>query len=221
MENITQKFGNLLINTDNGTEQTVTIDQLINGLPNKKWIKQLILEDELELEEFIFSVQFIKVADIVLDNETKKNGEQKRNTVIRFTPTISKKLWEFNDEWIYIMTMNNRIIKIGGTRNGLKSRCSSYLCGHHTVERGKSGKCSVTNAKVYNTFEFYLNHIENVNLELYGYQLPVSTKNYDIWGENVEIIVQTYHKYESMLLQKYKKQNGKFPVLSDNADPNV
>ena len=31
MENITQKFGNLLINTDNGTEQTVTIDQLING----------------------------------------------------------------------------------------------------------------------------------------------------------------------------------------------
>ena len=117
--------------------------------------------------------------------------------------------------------MNNRIIKIGGTRNGLKSRCSSYLCGHHTVERGKSGKCSVTNAKVYNTFEFYLNHIENVNLELYGYQLPVSTKNYDIWGENVEIIVQTYHKYESMLLQKYKKQNGKFPVLSDNADPNV
>jgi hypothetical protein len=52
--------------------------------------------------------------------------------------------------------MNGYIIKIGGTRTGLKERCGSYLCGHHIEERDKSGDCSKTNAYIYNTFEFYL-----------------------------------------------------------------
>ena len=52
--------------------------------------------------------------------------------------------------------MNDYIIKIGGTRTGLKERCGSYLCGHHVEERDKSGDCSKTNAYIYNTFEFYL-----------------------------------------------------------------
>ena len=57
---------------------------------------------------------------------------------------------------IYIFTINNYIVKIGGTRNGLKDRTNSYLCGHYILERGKSGKCSITNAFIYNTFDFYL-----------------------------------------------------------------
>lgn len=59
-------------------------------------------------------------------------------------------------EWIYIFTINDHIVKIEGTRTCLKDRCISYLCGHHTTDRGKSGKCSGTNAYIYNTFYFYL-----------------------------------------------------------------
>ena len=59
------------------------------------------------------------------------------------------------------------IVKIGGTRTGLKGRVSSYLCGHHIEERGKSGDCSKTNGFIYNTMEFYLNL--GCKIKMYGY----------------------------------------------------
>lgn len=256
-------------------EDEISIAQQISELPNRKWIKELISENELVFEDFEDAKDFTKVANIIQDTEhystilknltqkklcklhSKMNLKipkfkkfrktkqikllkdnipniesiakkyypntttKKRDTVIRFVKTITKNDWKYNCEWIYIFTYNNRIIKIGGTRTGLDARCVSYYCGHHTKERGKSGDCSKTNAKVYNTFEFYLKNIENTQLEMYGYKLPKSTKTEKVWGYDTTFEVQTYHKYESLLLQKYKTQNGKYPILSDNADPNV
>jgi hypothetical protein len=257
-------------------EDEISIAQQISELPNRKWIKELILEDELVFEDFPDTECFIKVANIILDTEhhstilenlTKaqlyelysktnlkipkfniklkksilikllkdnipniesiakkkhpKKTTKKRATSICFVPIISKNAWKCKNEWIYIFIYNNKIIKIGGTRDGLYGRCGSYNTGHHTKERGKSGDCSKTNAKVYNTFEFYLKNIENTQLEMYGYKLPKSTKTEKVWGYDTTFEVQTYHKYESLLLQKYKAQNGQYPILSDNADPNV
>ena len=98
---------------------------------------------------------FQKIGNVVMDNDIYKNGKKRRQTLIKLE-YIDDSLYKEEKECIYIFTINNRIVKIGGTRNGIHNRWSSYLCGHHTKERGKSDKMSETNANVYNTLEFYL-----------------------------------------------------------------
>ena len=238
VDNIIQGVSNLAIASNNVEEQEEssnneeepttrepTIQERINVLPNSNWIKEINLEDELNFDNFYLSHRFHKVADIVIDNETKPDGTPKRQTVIlfRYNGIILRSDWDNKDEHLYIMTMNEKIIKIGGTRNGLKARAGSYLCGHHTLERGKSGKCSATNAKIYNTFEFYLNNVENTNIELYAYKLPIKMATIIIEDEETDVVAQTYHKYESIFLDRYKRLSSlsQYPVLSDNADPNI
>lgn len=141
----------------------------------------------------------------------------KKNTVIKFEPLISKKEFSCRDEWLYLITINNHIVKLGGTRTGLKGRIGSYLCGHHITERNKSGDCSKTNAYIYNTIDFYLNL--NCEIKMFGYKLPKVTTVVQILDKKVDIVVQTYHAYESTFLFNFKTNYGFFPYLSDNCDP--
>ena len=121
-------------------------------------------------------------------------------------------------EWIYLFIINNRIVKIGGTRDGIKGRFGSYMCGHHIPERDKSGKASETNKYIYNTLYFYL--LAGCSVKIYGYELPVEEITRTIIGKEIKIQVQTYHSYESVLIADYKKINKFIPFLCDNSDPN-
>ena len=147
----------------------------------------------------------------------KKKGNKKRNTLIKFVPKISNEIFNKKTEWLYLFVINDRIVKIGGTRTGLKGRVSSYLCGHHIEERGKSGDCSKTNGFIYNTFEFYLKL--GCKIQMYGYQLPKTEFTIDIFGKKTKITAQTYHAYESTFLEDYKKNYLQYPLLNDNCDP--
>jgi hypothetical protein len=91
------------------------------------------------------------------------------------------------------------------------------LCGHHIPERNKSGKASETNKYVYNTLYFYLEL--GCEIKLYGYELPVEEITRVAFGKETKIRVQTYHSYESVLIDEFKKQNGFIPFLCDNSDP--
>jgi hypothetical protein len=137
--------------------------------------------------------------------------------LIQFNPIIKTAEFNKNAEWLYIITINNRIVKLGGTRTGLKQRASSYLCGHHTTERGKSGDCSKTNAYVYNTLVFYITLGCEVNL--YGYKLPPLYASIEIFNRTERISVQTYHKYESIYLKDILSTYKAYPPLNDNCDP--
>jgi len=187
----------------------------------KKWIKLISIDKTIRLDEYNRRDYFIPIADIVLDNEIftsgKKQGTKKRNTVIQFIPTISKEAFEEKTEWLYLIVINGRIIKIGGTRTGLKGRFASYLCGHHIEERGKSGDCSKTNGYIYNTIEFYLQL--GCNIQMYGYELPKTEFTIEIFDKKTKITAQTYHAYESTFLEDYKKNYNEYPILSDNCDP--
>lgn len=183
----------------------------------KNCIKLIPFEKELTFKDFNLHERFKKVGTIVPDNELNTKGNKKRNTVIRFVPEEDIE-WKKTNEWVYLFTINDQIVKIGGTRKSLKDRASSYLCGHHITERGRSNKCSVTNAYVYNTFDFYLQN--GYEIEMYGYLIPECVVTLDIFDEEVDVRAQVYHAYEAKCLQEYKKQNGRFPHLSDNADPN-
>jgi len=183
----------------------------------KPWIKLIPQEKTILFEEYNRNNYFVPIADIVIDKEMT-GDKKKRNTTIQFVPLIPKKEFTAKEEWLYILTICGRIVKLGGTRTGLKGRVGSYLCGHHTKERGKSGDCSKTNGFIYNTLDFYLSL--GCTIKMYGYKLPKTTATIDLLGKETVITVQTYHAYESTLLEDYKKQYGDYPVLCDNCDPN-
>ena len=183
--------------------------------------KLITIEKTISFEIYNNREYFVPIADIILDREVfisgKNEGMKKRNTEIQFIPTISME--EFNEkaEWLYIFTINDKIVKIGGTRTGIKGRIGSYLCGHHIQERGKSGDCSKTNGYIYNTFEFYL-HL-GCKIQMYGYKLPKTEITIEILGKITIIATQTFHAYESTFLEDYKKIYNEYPILNDNCDP--
>ena len=197
------------------------IDEQYDSSSIKKWIKLIPTNKTISFEEYNRNEYFIPIADIVLDNEVftsgKNQGKRKRNTVIKFVPNISQEAFNKKSEWLYLLVINGMIVKIGGTRTGLKGRVASYLCGHHIEERGKSGDCSKTNGFIYNTFEFYLNL--GCKIQMYGYELPKTEISIEIFGKETKITTQTYHAYESTFLEDYKKNYKEYPILSDNSDP--
>lgn len=187
----------------------------------KKWVKLVPLDKTIHFDVYNRKEHFKKVADIVLDVELftsgKKEGKKKRNSLIQFIPAIPCDEYNKKTEWLYLLLINNRIVKIGGTRIGIKGRTMSYMCGHHIAERGKSGDCSKTNGFIYNTFEFYLNL--GCTVEMYGYELPRTEIEILIFDKLTKIVAQTYHAYESTFLDDYKKKYDEYPILCDNCDP--
>jgi hypothetical protein len=194
------------------------ITKLYNKSIMKKWIKLISNDKTILYNDYNRKKYFKPIADIKLDNEISVNGNKKRKTVIQFIPKIMKDEYNNKTEWLYLFMINNRIVKIGGTRIGLKGRISSYLCGHYVKERNKSGDCSKTNGYIYNTFEFYLNL--GCKIKMYGYKLPKIEIPIKIFNKKTKIIAQTFHAYETSFLEDYKKENGIYPILSDKCDPN-
>jgi hypothetical protein len=188
------------------------IKEIYELSPIKNWIKLIPLNKTILFDTYNHKNYFKPLLDIKLDND------KKRNTLIQFIPKenneeeINKKT-----EWIYIFLINKRIVKIGGTRTGIKGRITSYLCGHHIRERGKSGDCSKTNGFIYNTFEFYLQR--GCIIEMYGYELPKIELPIEIFNIKKIVYPQTYHAYESIFLEEYKKIYYSLPILCDNGDP--
>jgi hypothetical protein len=204
---------------NNDISGLANINELYESSLIKKWIKLIPTDKTIPFEDYDKKQYFTHVADVVLDNELiisgKKEGSKKRNTLIalsNFTDEIVPKI-----EWIYIFVINGRIVKIGGTRDGIKNRFGSYLCGHHIQERGKSGKASETNKYIYNTLLFYLEC--GCEISIYGYKLPVEEITRDVFSREIKIRVQTYHSYESVLIEEFRKQIGFIPFLCDNSDP--
>ena len=183
----------------------------------KSWIKLIPIAEAAEWSSYPQKDQFKLVANVVVDNDKKPNGAKSRQTVIKVEPVIPLPEFKQKDEWLYIFTINDRIVKIGGSRTGLADRFASYLCGHHIPEREKSGDCSKTNGFVYNTFDFYLN--VGAKIQMYGMRIPRAEMTVDILGTSQKIVAQTYHAYESCYLDNYRKTYGRIPFLCDNSDP--
>ena len=186
--------------------------------PFKSWIKLLSPRKLVPLDLYDRREDFHKVADIVLDTDTKPNGTKKRQTVIKFETTIDKNDWSSKCEWLYLFIIAGNIVKIGGTRDGLKSRCASYNCGHHIPERGRSGDCSKTNGFIYNTLEFYLKL--GFDVEMYGYKINPQVLSVPIFDDEwTQVTAQVFHAYESRYIERFRCKYGFLPALCDNSDP--
>ena len=173
------------------------------------------LSKEMEISSFSLFDYFKHAANI-----SSKNNFDKRKAVLIFNRDITNfnlTDWKKKQELLYIFTINKKIVKIGGSRDGIYGRINSYLAGHYTCERGHKGTCSITNARIYNTFDYYIT--EGCEIDMYVYEIPNTPVSKNIFGKDCEINIQTYHAYESVALDKYRNQNGKFPKLSLNSDP--
>jgi len=184
-----------------------------------KWAKPLQVEKSIHIETFNEACgnKFDIRCNIELDYSCKRQSTLK-------VSYNDKKIWDAKKEHIYIITRNGIIIKIGGTRDGMKGRWSSYGCGYYVPERNKkcgtaySGKMSVTNAYLYHTIENDL--LKNSsNWEFYSWELPITKLPVEILGKSVEVIAQTFHAYESICIQKFKSITGIIPLLCNNSDP--
>lgn len=197
------------------------ISNILNTYETKDLVKLIPKDKTIDFKDYKNKEYFVFVANIEIDDEIHSSGKnknkKKRNTLIRFVPEINRKEYAKICEWLYIFTINDRIVKIGGTRIGLKGRSGSYLCGHHIPQRGKSGDCSKTNAYIYNTFEFYLK--QGCTVAMYGYELPKAFVDVVILGKSEKIAAQVFHVYESKFIEDYKSQYNEYPILCDNCDP--
>ena len=150
-------------------------------------------------------------ANIILDSGSS------RQTTIQAQP-INNQAWKDSVEKVYILTRNGKVIKIGGTRVPMKGRFGSYLCGHHVIERGCSGKMSVTNARIYHTIEKDLLETDSTWC-IYTWTLPIVEHTLNILGIETKITCQTFHAYESRCITKFTNITGKIPLLCNNCDP--
>lgn len=214
IESVTEKT--VIYNDISGRED---IAELRTQSPLSMWLKSITLDKTVALADYNNRDLFRKVADIVLDAEVNRiTGKKKRQTVIMAVPTIPEEEFKKDVEQLYLFVVNGRIVKIGGTRTGLRDRFGSYLCGHHVPQRGKSGDCSKTNGFIYNTFEFYLTL--GCSVEMYAYQIPkVEIVLDNVFGRTITDGAQVFHIYESVALNQFNQMYGFNPVLSDNADP--
>jgi hypothetical protein len=192
-----------------------------NGeLARQKWSKNIPNNITAKIDNFnkICENNFQEIAQIILDDNDKRQCGL--NVKI-----INNKLWNTKKEHIYIITRNEFIIKIGGTRDGMKGRWASYCCGYYVQERKKKdgtnypGKMSVTNAHLYHTIE---NDLLNNNSiwKFYIWNLPITEYKITILGKEKNIVAQTFHCYETCCIEKFKETYGKLPLFSDNYDKN-
>lgn len=174
----------------------------------KSWIRKMPIESGVNIGDYSYKQLFPLVA--------QGYGHKKSGHLV-FRPVVPPTLFRESREWIYLITIKDCIVKIGGTRVGLHGRITSYLSGR-SVHNG-STTVSTTNACVYNTLDYYFQN--GYPIGLYAYALPIiDLKPVDILDcQDVTIRAQTYQAYETIFLEDYKKKYGEIPYLNKNWDP--
>ena len=124
--------------------------------------------------------------------------------------TKFKKKWdEVEKEWVYTIVYNGRVLKIGMTSSGLKSRFGSYNTG--TKKAMIKGSCATTNFVI--TQCNYLALLKNIKVEVFAYEIPSVWTTQIIFGRETQVLNKVAHKYESVLIDIYKQATGKIPFL--------
>jgi hypothetical protein len=170
------------------------------------------LTNEVSVQEFL-KYGFYKIADATLKSEERfiKNPEVNPIEYV-VVPGLESKYNEYR-ELIYIIAIDDKVAKIGGTYVGMKGRHQSYNCG--TRKARNKGTCSVTNFNV--TEAQYAAIRDGKKVEWYVFDVPLAEAVISVWGEEITYNAKTYYKYESVLCNKYQELTGHFPILSSNS----
>jgi len=184
-----------------------------NYLPEVIEETRVDFSKELPITEFVSLEDFylIAKADLKPKERFLKNPEV---NPIDYIPTLGlEETYEKYKEQIYIITFDNKVVKIGKTKVGMKGRHQSYNCG--TRKARAKGTCSVTN---YNVTEAQYTAIrDGVSVDWYCFDIPQLRTELNIFGENHVVVAETNDKYESVLINQYIEAKGNKPLLSVNS----
>ena len=116
------------------------------------------------------------------------------------------------EQWIYCLTINNKIMKFGLTIKTLNERFDSYSAG--TKTNRESGTCSTTNYSISNLICSALesNHI----IDLYGFPCPRKFDMCEACGETIKSRADHTKTYESIFINKFKELYGILPIMGGN-----
>ena len=169
--------------------------------------------NEIEVSHFVEKYNFYKIADAKLKSAERfiKNPEVNPIDYV-VVPGLEDKYNSYR-ELIYVLAIDGKVAKIGGTYVGMKGRHQSYNCG--TRKARAKGTCSVTNFNITETQ--YAAIMSGKRVEWYVFDVPLAEATINVWGEEVTYNAKTFYKYESSLCDQYKKLTGHFPLLSSNS----
>jgi len=169
--------------------------------------------NEIEVSHFVEKYNFYKIADVKLKSAERfiKNPEVNPIDYV-VVPGLEDKYNSYR-ELIYVLAIDGKVAKIGGTYVGMKGRHQSYNCG--TRKARAKGTCSVTNFNITETQ--YAAIMSGKRVEWYVFDVPLAEATINVWGEEVTYNAKTFYKYESSLCDQYKKLTGHFPLLSSNS----
>ena len=176
-----------------------------------KWIlKEYSFAKSAKLLNFKWHEHFIPIAKIDL-NKSKGCGYD-----FNYVSTSARKKDKATG-WVYLITVDGKIIKIGGTKTELKKRFASYSAG--TRKNRDSGTCSTTNYIVSECFRKILSQFKNANIVIYGRKIEVPKVSIPILGRNKclsNMKIDLYTEYETAYINEHAKQFGQNPALSFN-----
>lgn len=168
---------------------------------------------ELEVNYFVEKYGFYKIANADLKPVGRFMKNPEVNPIDYVVVSGLEKNYNDYRELIYILAIDGKVAKIGGTYVGMKGRHQSYNCG--TRKARTKGTCSVTNFNITETQ--YTAIMKGKKVEWYVYDVPLAEATINVWGEQVTYNAKTFYKYESALCEKYEQLTGHFPILSSNS----
>ena len=184
---------------NNSFKKEMTIDQFNKDIGNFKLIKMAYC---------VYNIQ----TNFPKSKRAFINGPEWDGKLVDYIPIDGKiSSWKkLNIEWVYAITYDCFIVKIGMTSNSLSKRFDSYMTG--SKKAMKKGSSATTNfvASECN----YLALSKKHKVEIFGYQIPeLYTQTEKIAGKSVKARAQVAPTYEHELMNLYKKKTGRLPIL--------
>tara|TARA_S200002703_G_C3788432_1_gene243246 strand:+ start:139 stop:693 length:555 start_codon:yes stop_codon:yes gene_type:complete len=178
---------------------SITIDDPVAGL------KKYVLKGSIPTSRFLKHMKhkgakFTKFATVIKDNN-KAPGY-----------SYQKLLNNKEKGWVYIVSINNKVVKIGQTDATLSSRFSSYQAG--TRKNREKGTCSVTNWYCSEVWREALD--SDLSVEIYVYPVPTTVTNVPVFGDIISVRNKHAYVFEHALLNEYQFMSGGYPILSNN-----
>jgi autotransporter-associated beta strand protein len=121
-------------------------------------------------------------------------------------------IYKNHQQWVYVLTIGGRVVKIGNSTMTLSGRWNSYTAG--TRKNRNKGTCSTTNYFISEIIRVSL--LKGFEVKLYGYPIPNRIQAIDVFGDTEIQLADFVKVYEGKLIKKFNDIYGKLPIVGKN-----
>jgi len=114
-----------------------------------------------------------------------------------------------DNEWLYLVAYDKRVVKVGMTISSLEDRYKSYSCG--TTRAMEKGSCSTTNFIITECNFHALK--KGIKVEILGIKCPFEKKEITRFGITKMCKLSSVRDQETMLTERFRTEYKHRPVL--------